>query len=756
MSLFAPAVGKASPPSAVSSRLTLSWFTAALFLSALLLFGVQPIFTKMVLPVLGGTPAVWSVAMVFFQTVLLAGYLYAHWLTRRVRIQIAAVIHLAVTASAFLALPIALAAGWGKPPGSGQALWLLGLFTASVGLPFFALAGNGPLLQAWFSRSGHPQAADPYFLYAASNVGSFASLISYPLVVEPLLTLREQSQIWTVGFVLLAVVIAACGLLAASQGSRSAGVTKAAREVQAAASTWRERLIWIALSFVPSALLVAVTAHISTDIAAVPLLWVAPLGLFLLTFILTFRDRSLPVGDQQLKRLQVWGTGLALLTLSSVWLSVGLTAHLGLFFLNATICHAALYRRRPPADRLTDFYLWMSVGGLLGGVFCGLVAPHVFSAIFEYPLLLVIALFCQPGVLGRNVTAWLKEAGRGLATCAVAIAGALVAAKVAGVTEAVRLLLLIVFVVVMMIVWRRPAQMIPLAISAGLVATLFSDMVDERRTFRSFFGVHKIVPTEDGRFLKLAHGTTLHGAIRVRNDDGTAVTGRPEPTTYYTYEGAIGTAIAELRETQGGTLSSVAVIGLGTGSLACHLRPGENWTFLEIDPEVLRIARDDRYFRFLRDCAPNVPVVLGDARLSLVDQPGGKSLILVDAFSSDAIPTHLMTKEAIQLYLARLAPSGVMVFHISNRHFDLRRILARTAAEHGLSTYVMSEAEEEPLSLRFRSTSVVAAVARKPEHLGRLAIPGGWHEVKPDLGRRPWTDDFSNIVTAIIDKTPDR
>ncbi len=394
----------------------------------------------------------------------------------------------------------------------------------------------------------------------------------------------------------------------------------------------------------------------------------------------------------------------------------------------------------------------MSFGGVLGGVFCGLVAPNVFSTVLEYPILLVAALFCRPGFVAGDRKQWLKEAGRGLLTCLVGVGGGLVLAQTVSYPGQVSMVLMVVFIAVMMIVWRTPQQVAPAAVGAVLVATLFSSVLVEGTTFRSFFGVHKVTRTEDGRFMKLAHGTTLHGAIRLKNDDGTPVAGRPEPTTYYTYDGSIGAVIAATREAQGGALSSVAAIGLGSGSLACHVEPGESWTFFELDPQVLRIAQDGRYFRYLRDCAPNVPVVLGDARLTLAEEPGGPGLIVIDAFSSDAIPAHLMTKEAIGMYLSKLAPDGVLAFHISNRHLDLRRILARAAAEHGLVTYAHYDGFKEPLEKRYRTPSIVAAVARDPSHLGRLAGPGGWRRVDADMTRRPWTDDFSNIVEAILDK----
>lgn len=748
MSSYAPARASREVASVQGSRAVLTLFTAALFLSALLLFGVQPMFTKMVLPVLGGTPAVWSVAMVFFQALLLAGYLYAHCMTRLFSIRTAGAVHLALMGCALLAMPVAVAAGWGAPPASGEAFWLLGLFGASVGLPFFALAGNGPLLQAWFARSNHAQAKDPYFLYAGSNIGSFAALIAYPLVIEPFLSLREQSAWWMIGFGVLAAVIAICALVTVQNHGRLRGLLAHQTAESTTSVTWRDRLAWVGLSFVPSGLLVAVTAHISTDIAAAPLLWVAPLALFLLTFVLAFRDPAL-IDIAGLRRVQVWGTAVAILSSVSVSLSVGLALHLGLFFLNALLCHAALYRRRPPASRLTDFYLCMSLGGVLGGVFCGLLAPRLFSTVLEYPILLIAALLCHPSSTGIAGRVWIKDGGRMSLACAAALLVGAFATMLVW-PALVAMILLVAFGVVTAAVWRAPQRVAPAAIAAALSAMmLHTDPTQE--SFRSFFGVHKVGQTEDGRFVTLAHGTTLHGAMRVKNDDGTPTTGRPELTSYYVQEGAIGSAIAYLREAQGGMLPSVAAIGLGTGTLSCQIAPNEAWTFFEIDPVVLRLATDPKYFRFLRDCGGgNVPIVLGDARLTLADQPGGKALIVVDAFSSDAIPSHLLTKEAIGLYLSKLTSDGALLFHISNRHLDVRYIVARAAAEHGLVTYVRTKGLDGPLGPA-RAGSIVAMVAREPADLGRLAADAAWQRVEPDMRRRPWTDDFSNIVQAIMD-----
>ncbi len=743
----------AANPGGTASAAIMPVFVASLFLSAFLLFGVQPMFTRMVLPTLGGTPAVWSVAMVFFQALLLGGYAYAHLLVARLGLRGAALIHLCVMAAALACQPIAMASGWGRPPSDGEAIWLLGLFAVSVGLPFFAISANGPLLQAWFARSGHRAAADPYFLYAASNIGSFAALAAYPFLIEPTLTLAQQSRAWTGGFLALSALIGACALLSARgrPAEAPADATAPSAATGPATERWRERARWVGLSFVPSGLLVAVTAHISTDVASAPLLWVVPLALFLLTFVLAFRDSPF-LRSRGMERLVVWFVGAGLFGMVSIWpLWLSLPVHLGLFLLVTLAAHHALYRSRPDARRLTEFYMWMSFGGVLGGAFCGLLAPHVFPFVAEYPLLLLAGLLCLPGAAAafrdRSGPMALLFAGS-LALVVLAV----LAGRQFGFMDSPRYWATVALVFALMLLWRRPERTIPLAAATVAVLTLLQPLLTETETRRSFFGVHKIAPSPDGRFRVLQHGTTIHGAIRIANDDGTPATGRPEPATYYTPEGGIGQAIAALRAARGG-LPRVAAIGLGSGSLACHVRPGEAWTFLEIDPDVVRLAEDPAMFRFLRDCPPApVPVVLGDARLTMADQPGGHAAIIVDAFSSDAIPAHLVTREAIGLYLDKLDPAGAIVVHISNRHLDLRHILARAGAEHGLKAYVIQERPVEPLSLRYRAPTVVVVMVREPAHAGAIATAPDWSLVPPDMTRRPWTDDFSQILEAIRDK----
>ena len=372
--------------------LLLATFTAAIFVSAALLFMVQPMFTKMVLPRLGGAPSVWSVAIVFFQGALLAGYAYAHWLTRFAPGRPSVVIHLVVTIAAVFALPLSIAAGWARPPESGETLWLMGLFAASIGLPFFALAANSPLLQAWFARTDHPAAKDPYFLYAASNIGSFLALVSYPSVIEPFVGLRDQASFWSLGFGLLIALLVACGVLLWRSPDQTVQAT--AEGTADAPPTWRDAAFWVALAAVPSGLLVAVTVHISTDVGAVPLLWVLPLALYLLTFVIVFARRPLIPHWLVVAVQPVFILGLvAVLIFDPLKTIVGLIAvHLVVFFVNALMCHGELARTRPAPRYLTGFYLWMATGGVVGGIGAGLIAPHVFDWVAEYPILLALAV----------------------------------------------------------------------------------------------------------------------------------------------------------------------------------------------------------------------------------------------------------------------------------------------------------------------------------------------------------------------------
>ena len=740
------------------NRLLLVIYTAAIFVSALLLFSVQPLFTKMVLPRLGGSPAVWSVAMVFFQSLLLGGYAYAHYLMQLKSRVIPVVVHLALLIAALLTLPLSIASGWGIPPSSGYAFWLLGLFVVSIGLPFFALAANNPLLQAWFVRTGHPAAPDPYFLYASSNIGSFLALLSYPVLLEPMFALHTQNLLWTGGYGLLIALIAGCGVLLL-RSPATAAVGGLAPESDAPAPEWVQRGRWIFLAAVPSGLLIAVTAHISTDVAAAPLLWVLPLSLYLLTWVLVFQSRPLlpHAWMLRLQPLAIMG-GVVLLAIGGEQnLLMTLGGHLLCFFIIAMSCHGELARTRPAAKYLTGFYVALSFGGMVGGLFAGLIAPFTFSWVAEYPILLALAALCRPPgdrLSGRwGLVYWVLVAAIAVALIAPSYNPGELFDRLETqrdyVVGAVAIIATILVTFASLGRWKYAAAT-ALALVLTRVYPLDQGRVD---TVRSFFGVHKIVVTANGQYHVLMHGTTIHGAERFLNDDGTTVSGRPEPISYYHKDGGIGRAISAIRARKGAPLR-VAVIGLGAGTLTCSAEPGEQWKFFEIDQSMVDTARDPKYFTYVQNCAPGLAPVMGDARLTFAREPDGVyDLIIVDAYSSDAIPVHLATKEAMAIYKAKLAPQGAVVMHVSNRHLDLASVAVGIAAANGLKSWHYDEDSNRDSEYIFPTDVVVSA--REEADVGKLASSDLWEETAADENQRVWTDDYSNILGAVYRRLRD-
>lgn len=741
----------ASQSSGARNRLVLVVYTAAIFTSALLLFSVQPLFTKMVLPRLGGSPAVWSVAMVFFQSLLLGGYAYAHYLMTLKSRVVPVAVHLVLLVVAILTLPLSIASGWGEPPASGYAFWLLGLFAVSIGLPFFALAANNPMLQAWFVRTGHPDGPDPYFLYASSNIGSFLALLSYPVLFEPMFTLRTQNLIWTCGYALLIVLIAACGVLLLRSPPMSVEAVSAS-EGDAPPPTWETRLRWIFLAAVPSGLLIAVTAHISTDVAAAPLLWVLPLSLYLLTWVLVFQSRPLLPHWLMLMLQPVAIAGVIVLLViggeQNLLLTLG--GHQLCFFIIAMACHGELARTRPAARYLTGFYVALSFGGMVGGLFAGLIAPYAFSWIAEYPILLALAALCRPA----GTSAW--RGGYGLWLVAIVAGLVLIALRYQGGTiteflETNRIWTVSVFACVMMLlaaVWRIDRWSVAALVALGLILIRVYPADDGRvETVRSFFGVHKIVVTSDGQYHVLMHGTTIHGAEKFLNNDGTPIKGRPEPISYYHKDGGMGRAIAAIRERKGGPIR-VAVIGLGAGTLACQSQPGENWKFFEIDQTMVDTARDPKYFTYVSSCEPDMKPVIGDARLTFAKEPDGiYDLIIVDAYSSDAIPIHLATEEAMAIYKTKLAPQGAVVMHVSNRHLELASVIVGIAEENDLKSWVYNEDSGRDAEYIFTTNVVISA--REDADVGKIASDDKWVLTEANEGQRVWTDDYSNVLGAV-------
>jgi len=738
-----------SAPAALPARpaaggAVLAVYTAAIFTSAFLLFLVQPMFSRMVLPLLGGTPAVWNTCMLFFQAALLGGYLYAHLGARRLGVRRQAAAHVALLALAAALLPISVA-GAAPKGGAAPIPWLLLLMLTTVGLPFFALSATGPMLQKWFSRTGHPGAANPYWLYAASNLGSMLALLGYPFVMEPRLRLMEQSRVWAAGYALLALFVAASAYLLwrlAPAGAAASAVDEATVDAgEAAPLPGRTKALWVALAFVPSSLLLSVTTFITTDVSPVPLLWVVPLALYLLTFTLAFAVRP-PLKHRWVLAAQPFFIAMVSMLLMYGWTRKPLLVipvHLLAFFVIALACHGELARRRPPVSHLTEFYLWIAVGGVLGGIFNVLVAPVIFSRVYEYPIVLALACLARPWPAKR-------PAGRALAANLLRTVGLVVALvlvsrpEVPGIPTWMMLPLAgLALVLVSALLGRAPVF---LAVCIGAALFIQTTLVLRREptllAHRSFYGRYAVLDIHSqGDYHALYNGSTLHGAQGVRADE------RREPLTYYVRTGPLGQIFTATADEAG--RRRVAVVGLGAGTVAAYGNKGEDWTFYEIDPGIVKIARNPRYFTYLHDSPARINIVLGDARLSMTHAPAHKyDLIVVDAFNSDAIPVHLLTREAIGVYLDKLAPGGIIALHLSNRYLDLEPVVAALARERGLAARVGTST----LSGFFFSASTWAVMARSDADLGPLAADARWPRAKTRRGVPAWTDDYSSLLSV--------
>jgi hypothetical protein len=757
------------------------FFATALFLSAALLFAMEPMFAKMVLPLLGGSPSVWNTCLVFYQAALLAGYVYAHLAVTWLGVRRQAAVHLVLLCLPWLVLPIARQTA-SQMTTSHPATWLLLVMTLSVGLPFFCVSATAPLLQAWFAATGHRSAKDPYFLYAASNLGSMLGLAAYPLLIEPRMTLAAQSWWWAAGYGLLMAMIAGC----ATWLWRSRGPAPQPDEPPAAGRealdeaplTLGRRLRWLALSIVPSSLLLGVTAHISTDIGSMPFLWVVPLMLYLLSFVLVFSRWKLLRG-----RGWAWAQAASLVVLGGAFFLGGVSTsqiivlagiHLLAFFLTAMVCHGQLAADRPASRHLTEFYLWMSLGGVVGGLLTALVAPLVFKTVMEYPLMLVAACLLRPR-LGSS-RKWLEIADVVLMVSLLAVLGVAVwgiqgkftgLAALGGPGKFIagglgkfiagfngRLLLLVLAGLAAFALQRRPARF-AVAVGALLLVDLAcADREAPLYRARSFFGVLRVEKGEDYdeddqfyTYHSLMHGTTLHG-IQSWDPEEPGV-----PISYYHRDGPIGDIFQVLESRPNfRTQGRIGVVGLGTGTMAAYGQPGQHITFFEIDPTVEQIAWNPNYFTYLLDCPATVEVCLGDARLSLAREPDKSfDVLVIDAFSSDAIPLHLLTREALELYFSKLADHGLLAVHISNRHLNLEPVLGNLARE----MHVASQVRDYPgVNLRgakrFGASWVV--LARREQDLEGLPEhdyeDGSWEPAATD-SQPPWTDDFSNIAGVV-------
>jgi hypothetical protein len=732
-------------------RATVIVFTVTLFLSSGLLFLLEPMFAKMVLPLLGSVPAVWNTSVLFFQAMLLAGYAYAHVTTQWLGPRRQAVLHSMLLLVPLIVLPVAVPSGWvprGDPVG-----WLLLVLLVAVGLPFFVVSSTAPLMQRWFAGTGHPAAADPYFLYRASNLGSAVALLGYPILIEPTLRLPDQARAWSMGYLVLIGLSVACGALIWRRRPTAVAIPATEDRLRLADASpppvlsVARRLRWVALAFVPASLMLGVTSYLTTVVAPVPLLWVIPLALYLFSFVLVFSP------SEGTRRQDLLGRALPLLVLPTVltillkgakpiWL-LGIL-HLATFLVAAAVCHGALARDRPPARHLTQFYLWIALGGVLGGIFNALVAPVVFNSLAEYPLALVLACLLRPPPVSRSGSTrnlrldLLVPAAVGILTL-----GLVVVVRRSDLSNEVlgRALMFGIPALVVAALLDRPIRF-GLGVGAMLVASAIPLGLQTKVLYadRTFFGTHEVVV--DGTYHVLTHGTTVHG------EQSLDPAHRDDPLTYYTRGGPLGDVFSAYHV--GRTSRQVAVVGLGAGSMACYAQPGEAWTFYELDPDVARIAMNPRLFTFLRDCLPRFSLVLGDGRLSLTRAPAHAfGLIAIDAFNSDSIPVHLLTKQAISLYLSKLASGGMLAFHISNNYVDLSPVLADQARNARLVCMVRDDASIAPAegaAQRFPSEWLV--MAREWADLGTLPSDARWHVLKGRAGARVWSDDYSNILSV--------
>ena len=726
--------------------LSVTIFALATLASAFLLFWIEPLFARMVLPLLGGSPAVWNTCLMYFQALLLAGYLYVHATTRYLSLRTQIALHLVLFAACIALLPVVIPRGWTPPASASVIGWLLMLLTVALGAPFIVLSATAPLLQRWLAGMGRGT-TDPYVLYASSNAGSFFGLLAFPFLLEPNLRLGDQSSFWSAGFVLVFALVACCALIAwRSTPERADGSRSLDEKIDA--TPWILRLKWVALAFVPSSLLLAVTTFLSTDVAAVPLLWVVPLCIYLLSFVIVFSTgrNGVPFATLLVHAILVSALVILFFGQISIGFRWAITLHLGMFAFAALVLHGELAASRPDPRKLTEYYLWMSLGGALGGAFTALIAPLLVDSTTEYLSMAVVACFLRP--TGQRLISDDDDSGT-LTRFAVTFVPALLVAVAAAYGMGGRriggipMIWPLGVVAGIITVWFSRNAIRFGASLAAIVSMAFVFHRDRETLYsdRSFFGSYRVTQAGPANFLY--HGTTIHGAQY--RDSARSL----RPLTYYHPNGPVGQIFEAFQPRL--ERANVGVVGLGAGTMLCYSRPGQNWTFFEIDPHVEAIARDRKLFTYLANCDVKPNVVIGDARLTIAREPRGRySLLVLDAFSSDAIPVHLLTREAIALYMRTLADHGLLLVHISNRRLELEGVVAANAADAKLAALLRDHdinSREEGRSLEYSSEWVV--LARTWEDLQPLAGDARWRKLQSVEGVEPWTDDYSNLFSIV-------
>lgn len=732
--------GPARPP------IARALFVATILVGSFLLFLIQPMVARMALPRLGGAPNVWNSAMLVYQALLLAGYAYAHYLAglpfrRQVRL------HLLLLAAGALTLPVALfhlpppAPGW-------EVLWVPLLLLLTVGPVFLLVSAQAPLMQRWFAN--HPRAGAPWALYAASNLGSFLGLIAYPLLAEPLLSLEAQSLGWSIGYGLLVALVAVSAW--ARWTVPDTALADAQDDGEAVEPVGMRRMLhWMALAAVPSGLMLSTTTHLTTDIFAMPLLWVIPLGLYLLSFVLAFADnRRAARGISVIApAVLLLAGGFAMVSHHSGGFLLAF-ASVGLLFVVSVALHARLYDLRPRTGQLTQFYLVMSAGGAAGGAFTAILAPVLFDWVWEHPLLVLAAacLIPLPEIFKWHRMPGLDRPVARLAAFILLVMAFFLAWLLLGIAKGDQprihhffLTVMLTCIGLLLLPWRAMfvAVLLMLMLAQGGIRTLETTFEGERT--RSYFGVYSLRDYASSNLRLLVHGTTLHG------QQSTDPIHAREPMTYYGEGSGVAIALEQVSRLYGGG-AKVGIVGLGTGTLACFRDPGQRWTFFEIDPAVLRFSTDGT-FTFVRECAPDARIILGDARIELAALPPRSfDALAIDAFSSDAIPLHLLTDEAMGVYLRALEPDGILLVHISNRFIELEPVIAAIARSHGLTAKVRND---NPADRTLLTPSAWVALSRDPAKVKALAEgrpDAPWDDLQPPAPH-VWTDDHASILPYI-------
>jgi hypothetical protein len=715
-------------------------FTLTIFLSAGMLFFVQPLFAKLVLPKIGGAPGVWTTAMLFFQVVLLAGYVYAHLLSRYVPLRWQLPVHLAFWVFALSFIPLSVASGWSYDPSVSTAWQTLLLFAVGVGVPFGFLSANAPLLQTWYAKSGGPSADDPYFLYGASNFGSLLALVAFPLMAGPLFGISEIGRGWAAAFLGFGGLLVISGYMVSSRVYGDEPVE--ATNLRAPASKIEMAVIgkWLFLAFVPSSLMLSITTKISSDLGSFPLVWVVPFALYIFSFVITFSKGQL-LGQQASRYLAI--ASLAVLAiLQSQWVGSHLTWSAAILYAPALLfvsveAHRTLYASRPDARQLTLFYITISVGGALGGLFNSILAPVLFNDINEIQVSVMLA---PAMLLVASQKFSIRSVAKGILVAAIVVVPFLLADGKFGLTAT---MLVAAGLMVVFAFGLIALNKVPIAILSAIVAFIGTDFLANKGTYvfkdRSFFGAHVVFEADGLRVY--GNGTTVHGYQNI--DD---IQGRPTPLSYYYPQSPMAQI---LKSERAGPSDSIGIVGLGVGSLACYAQPGQSWEFYEIDAMVDRVARDTSMFRFMSECAPGSQTHLGDARIVLEQQDYTFDILVLDAYSSDSIPLHLVTTEALELYVRRLKRDGLMVFHISNRYFDIRQPLVRIASKLGLSAAIQYDFPEPGESLPDGARpSIVVTMSPDAGQIAELLQDPRWQAITSD-GGKVWTDDNADPLSAI-------